>query len=255
MNKKASFVYMKKEILLLRSFAVASAAGVLLLSNLAFKNNGPQQFDEITVHRINIVEPDGTVKMVITNADKFPNGQTPVNGRTLTQDRKKRSGMLYFNEDGVECGGFIYDGKKKAEGHSAGMSLTYDQYDGDQVMQLLTTDEKTKGRRYVSSSLVFNERPVNESMATVAKINDEINQLAKTSESAAQKKYDEYKAQGLIGATPRIMLGKSRSENNGLFLFDSKGMPRAMFYIDKNNNAQLDFLDENGKSVFSLPKK
>jgi len=246
---------MKNEIILLRSFAVASAAGMVLLTNLAFTNNSPQRFDEITVHRINIVEPDGTVKMVITNADKFPSGQNLVNGLTLTKDRKKRSGMLYFNEDGIECGGFIYDGKKRTDGHSAGMSLTNDQYDGDQVMQLLTTDEKKEGRRFVSGSLVFNERPVNESMSKVEKIHAEIDELRKTDEAAADKKYQQYQVMGLIGATPRIMLGKSRSENNGLFLFDSKGVPRAMFYIDKNNNAKLDFLDEKGNAVFSLPKK
>jgi len=122
-----------KELIVLRSFAAVAAGGIILLSSLAFRSSGPQQFDEITVHRINIVEPDGTVKMVITNADKFPNGENKLNGRTLTKSRKKRSGMLYFNEDGIECGGFIYDGQKKTDGHSAGMSLTYDQYDGDQV--------------------------------------------------------------------------------------------------------------------------
>jgi len=243
------------ELLVLRSFAAVAAGGVLLLSSMAFRSTGTQQFDEITVHRINIVEPDGTVKMVITNADKFPSGQSKVNGRTLTKDRKKRSGMLYFNEDGIECGGFIYDGQKKADGHSAGMSLTYDQYDGDQVMQLLTTDNKQGARRFVSGNLVFNDRPINESMSQVEKINIELEELSRTDKAAAQKKYEVYKSQGLIGATPRIMLGKSGSENNGLFLFDNNGNPRAMFYVDKNNNAKLDFFDENGKTVFSLPNK
>lgn len=246
---------MNKKFRVLKSFIAISAIGVLVWSALAFSSGGPQQFDEITVHRINIVEPDGTVKMVITNADKFPAGLTKVNGRNLTKDRKKRSGMLYFNEDGIECGGFIYDGKKNADGHSAGMSLTYDQYDGDQVMQLLTTDEKNAGRRIVSGGLVFNDRPVNESMQEVSKINAELAELGKTDQVAAQKKYEAYKGQGLVGATPRIMLGKSRSENNGLFLFDSNGNPRAMFYVDKNNNAKLDFFDEKGKTVFSLPNK
>jgi hypothetical protein len=66
MNKKIILQSMK-ELLILRSVAVASVAGVMLLSNLAFKTKGPQQFDEITVHRINIVEPDGTVKRYIVN--------------------------------------------------------------------------------------------------------------------------------------------------------------------------------------------
>ncbi len=68
-----------------------------------------------------------------------------------------------------------------------------------------------------------------------------------------QKKYKEYQEQGLIGGAPRVMLGKTRSQNNGLFLFDDKGMPKAMFYVDKNNNAKLDFFDDKGEVIASFP--
>lgn len=64
-----------------------------------------------------------------------------------------------------------------------------------------------------------------------------------------------YQEQGLIGGAPRVMIGKTRSENNGLFLFDNKGMPRAMFYVDKDNNAKLDFYDNKGKTIASFPEK
>jgi len=32
-------------------------------------------------------------------------------------------------------------------------------------------------------------------------------------------------------------------------------MPRAMFYVDKNNVAKLDFLDEKGNTIDSFPKR
>ncbi len=83
----------------------------------------------------------------------------------------------------------------------------------------------------------------------------ELEELGKKDAKAAQEKYKQYEAQGLIGGAPRVMLGKSRSENNGLFLFDNKGMPRAMFYVDKNNNARLDFYDDKGNVITSLPEK
>jgi len=34
--------------------------------------NSSQAFDEITVRRINVVEPDGTLRMVISDHAKFP---------------------------------------------------------------------------------------------------------------------------------------------------------------------------------------
>ncbi|KFF24162.1 hypothetical protein [Chryseobacterium vrystaatense] len=244
---------MNKELIFLRTFAFAAVIGMVFLAASAFKTNGNQKFTEIDVERINIVEKDGTVKMIITNVDRFPNGTDKINTRPTNESRKKRSGMLFFNEDGIECGGFIYDGQKKENGHSSGLSLTYDQYDGDQVMQLLTQDYTKGGKRFVSSSLAFNDRPSEESQIKTAEIMKELGELRKKDPKAMQQKYDDYVKKNLIGGAPRIILGKSRSENNGLFLFDDKGMPKAMFYVDKENNAKLDFYNDKGEVTASFP--
>jgi hypothetical protein len=245
---------MNRELIFLRTFAVSAALGMVFLTSSAFKKIENQKFTEINVERINIVEKDGKVKMIITNVDRFPNGKTIINGKPTNEDRKKKSGMLFFNEDGIECGGFIYDGKKTKDGHSSGLSLTYDQYDGDQVMQILTEDIKEGQQRYVTSGLMFNDRPSNESQATTSKIMKELHELGRKDTKAAEAKYKEYEAQGLVGGAPRMLLGKSRSESNGLFLFDNKGMPKAMFYVDKDNNAKLDFFGENGSIIASFPE-
>lgn len=246
---------MNKELVFLRTFAVATAVGIVLIASSAFKQNANQKFSEIDVERINIVEKDGTVKMVITNVERFPAGNDKINNKPTNESRKKRSGMLFFNEDGIECGGFIYDGQKAKNGHSSGLSLTYDQYDGDQVMQLLTQDFREGDKRFVTSGLMFNDRPDKESQIKTSAIMKELEELGKKDPKAADEKYKLYETQGLVGGAPRVMLGKSRSENNGLFLFDNKGMPRAMFYVDKENNAKLDFFDEKGNTIDSFPKK
>ncbi|MDG1276560.1 MAG: hypothetical protein P8O16_04715 [Algoriphagus sp.] len=246
---------MNKELIFLRTFAVTAAISSSFLFFTSFKGSGNQQFETIDVQRINVVEADGTVKMIITNAGLFPNGEDKINGNNTNADRKKRAGMLFFNEDGLECGGFIYDGEKKENGHSSGLSLTFDQYDGDQVMQLLTTDSKKGEDRYVSSSLVFNDRPAKESQEKTREIMLELKELRKSDPEAFKAKYSEYQEQELLGGAPRIMLGKSRSQNNGLFLFDDKGMPRAMFYIDKDNNPKLEAYDEKGNVTSTWPEK
>lgn len=245
---------MDRERTFLRTFAIASAIGVTYIASSAFKQTGNHKFAELDVERINIVEPDGTVKMIITNVNRFPNGTDKINGRKTNADRKKRSGMLFYNEEGIECGGFIYDGAKSANGHSSGLSLTYDQYDGDQVMQLLTQDFKKGDKRMVTSSLVFNDRPEKETQERMMEISDEIAQLRKENPEAAKVKYKQYQEEGLVGGAPRIMLGKTRSMNNGLFLFDDQGMPKAMFYVDKDNNAKLDFYDDKGNVIASFPE-
>ena len=246
---------MNRELIFLRAFAVAAVLGMVLIITSAFKQSGNQKFSEIDVERINIIEKDGTVKMVITNVNRFPNANDKINGKLTNETRKKRSGMLFFNEDGIECGGFIYDGQKNEKGHSSGLSLTYDQYDGDQVMQLLTQDYREGDRRSVTSGLMFNDRPSKESQLKTATIMNELEELGKKDPKAADEKYKLYEAQGFVGGAPRVMLGKSGSENNGLFLFDNKGMPKAMFYVDKENNAKLDFFDEKGNIIASFPEK
>ena len=240
-----------RELVILRTFTVCVVASMAVLL-FAFKEAGNQKFGTIDVERINIVEADGTVKMVITNVEQFPNGTETVNGIVTNKGRKKRSGMIYFNEEGLECGGFIYDGAKNKNGHSSGLSLTYDRYDGDQVMQLLTTDQARGDRRVESSLLIFNDRKGNANNEETTKIWEEIDSIK--DEKLRQEKRKEYTDKGLIGATRRIMLGSTRGQSNGLFLFGKDGKRRGMFYVDKNNNIKLEAYNDKGEITHSWPK-
>ncbi|REC60819.1 hypothetical protein DRF65_18615 [Chryseobacterium pennae] len=61
---------------------------MIFLTASAFKTDGHQKFTEIDVERINVVEKDGTVKMIITNVNKFPSGKEKVNGSAPNKTRK-----------------------------------------------------------------------------------------------------------------------------------------------------------------------
>lgn len=243
---------LNRELVLLRTFAVSTVAIMTALLLFAFKTNENQKFGTIDVERINIVEADGTVKMIITNVAQFPNGETIINDKPINKNRKKRSGMLYFNEDGLECGGLIYDGAKNENGHSSGLSLTYDRYDGDQVMQLLTSDTEIGDKRNVSSALMFSDRTANASREETNKIFAALDSIK--DKKLRRQKYREYSDQGLIGGTPRILLGKTRGKKNGLFLFGNNGKPKAQFYVDKNNNVKLEVYDDEGNVTNSWPE-
>ena len=65
-----------------------------------------ERFDEITVGRINIVEPDGTKRMVISNRAQFP-GDFHQGKEGARPDRRSFAGMIFVNEEGTENGGFI----------------------------------------------------------------------------------------------------------------------------------------------------
>ncbi|MEE9361381.1 MAG: hypothetical protein V3U92_02150 [Cellulophaga sp.] len=244
----------KKELIFLRTFAITTALGMLTFASVAFKHSSNQKFGTIDVERINIVEKDGTTKMIITNVAEFPNGKDSINNRATNVKRKKRAGMIFFNEDGIECGGFIYDGRKKENGHSAGLSLTFDKYDGDQAMQLLHTDTKRNGKRRVSSSLSFNDLPENSTQSSVAKAWEELDRIK--DKKIWRKTYNEYVQKGIMGITKRLELGNlGKGRPNGLFLYDDQGKMRAMFCIDSENNVRLEMYDQKGNKVSSWPTK
>jgi len=99
------------------------------------------KFDEITVQRIRLVEPDGTLRMMISNHAKFPG--LIVRGREEAFDRPQ-AGMLFYNDEGSENGGLIFGGYKNTKGEvvDSGGSLTFDKYDANQIVQLAGVDDK-----------------------------------------------------------------------------------------------------------------
>jgi len=241
----------QKEIKILRAFTALSIGAALFVTLSGFKSEKNTRLETLDVERINIVESDGTVKMIITNVERFPTGTEKVNGDTLNERRKKRAGMLYFNEEGTEAGGFIYDGQKNADGHSAGMSLTFDQYNGDQVMQILTTDVKRAEKRHIKSGLMFSDRAEHETQDSAKQVMKELAAIDDKAQRREKLKY--YREQGLVGGAPRVLLGKTHSKNNGLFLFAKDGSPRAHFYVDDNDQVKLEVLNKQGEVVSSWP--
>jgi hypothetical protein len=99
------------------------------------------KFDEITVQRIKIVEPDGTLRMIISNHARFPG--IIVRGKEEPFDRPQ-AGMLFYNDEGSENGGLIFGGHRNSKGEivDSGGSLTFDKYDANQIVQLAGVDDK-----------------------------------------------------------------------------------------------------------------
>jgi hypothetical protein len=99
------------------------------------------KFDEIAVQRIKIVEPDGTLRMIISNHARFPG--IIVRGKEEPFDRPQ-AGMLFYNDEGSENGGLIFGGHRNSKGEivDSGGSLTFDKYDANQIVQLAGVDDK-----------------------------------------------------------------------------------------------------------------
>jgi hypothetical protein len=122
------------------SVVLSTIFAVVLL--MGAKSQHSQIFDEIQVHRINVVEPDGTLRMVISDHDRMPG--VIEKGKELPKVDRPQAGMLFFNDEGSENGGLIFGGHRNEKGEvvDSGGSLTFDKYGASQIVQLAGVDDK-----------------------------------------------------------------------------------------------------------------
>src|SRR4029453_9682192 len=62
-----------------------------------------EAFNEVDVQRINIVEPDGTVRMIISDPARAP-GAIFKGKEYPHPDGRKVAGMIFYNDEGTESG-------------------------------------------------------------------------------------------------------------------------------------------------------
>ena len=96
---------LRREIRLLKLYAGGSTLALVFLTAAAFRAQSPTRpkFDEIDVERINVVEKDGRVRLVIANSER--QAVTVVDGQSILPNRKRDAGLIFFNDEGDENGG------------------------------------------------------------------------------------------------------------------------------------------------------
>jgi hypothetical protein len=100
-------------------------------------------FDEIDVKRINLIEPDGTLRLVMADRARFPG--LIVKGKEYPHDRQT-AGMLFFDDEGTENGGLVFGGMKDKGGKIQSWGhLSFDQYLGTKWSSSMLKRPKANG--------------------------------------------------------------------------------------------------------------
>lgn len=130
-----------QQILLIYSTVLSTIFGVIMLTGSA--SHRAQSFDEIQVHRIDIVEPDGTLRMVISNRSRLPG--VIIKGKEAPPSDRPQAGMIFYNDEGSENGGLIFGGRRDEKGEvvDSGGSLSFDKYGANQIVQLAGVDDSS----------------------------------------------------------------------------------------------------------------
>ena len=170
---------------------------------------------EVEAERINIVEPDGRLRLVISGADRAPD---PVcNGQTLKRGGGNEAGIIFYNDEGDECGGLVFGGKKEGDEYSAGGALLFDQYKQDQVLGMMHED--ANGRR--RAGLWVWDRG-DEPIPAVA------------------------------GAR-RLFVGKTHDRAAVIELHDVDGLVRLRIAVRPDGDPVIEFLNQSGEVTSRLP--
>lgn len=200
-----------------------------------------EKFDEITVGRINIVEPDGTKRIVISNKAQFP-GDFMQGKEGARPDRSSFAGMLFINEEGTENGGLIQKGSVNADGKiSSGLSLTFDRFRQDQALQLLNNDSAV----HQQTAIKINDVPLHTvtSLEDISRFAEAAKKLPQAERQAYWQKLNE---QGRL-SNNRIWLGNTGDRGSSLQLKDAQGRVRMMLLVSADGKAEIQMLDEAGK--------
>lgn len=215
--------------------------GVLLISIIltAFTTSRlHQKMDELTVKRINIIEDDGTIRMVISNKARQHPGR--MDGLDLPE-RERSAGLIFFNDEGDETGGLIYEVKKVGDAFTNGMSITMDQFKHDQALQLLNSEYIVDGKVIAQRGLAINTFPEGATLTEYMKAIDDTGSIKDDSEK--QQKMTTIQKE--LGPINSLFVGRSQDGNHGLFIMDKNGIPRLMLYVDGEGVPKIQTIDEN----------
>ncbi len=235
---------LERDVRWLKWYAALSslALAVLLLAGFARQETAPQRtrFAELDVERLNIVDKNGQLVLVLANRERIP---PPVVGGHVFPRQGRAPGMIFYNGKGDENGGLTFDSTTLPDGgYAASASLLFDQYNQDQTVGV--TYSERNGQR--SAGLIVwdrSDRPVWEIAGPVYALPEGPERDALVQKLAAA---------GELGAV-RLFAGKRPDKSVQLSLADARGRPRLQVVVTAEGDAKIKFLDENGTVSFELP--
>jgi hypothetical protein len=217
-------------------------ACVLALAAFTRANQRPH-FQEIDVERINIVEPDGKLRMTISDAARSP-GWT-FHGKVYP-GRGKSAGMIFFNDEGEEDGGIGFGGRKVNGKVVADGGIAFDRYEQDEAVTLRYSEEN--GRR--QQGLSVTDRADVPIYAMVMR-QDSIKKMpAGPARDSALKAFVYNNGEPL--AARRLFAGRDPSRSALVSLGDPQGRPRLRLTVDSTGAASIQFLDTLGHVTRSI---
>ncbi|CAM1000131.1 hypothetical protein EJMOOK_15835 [Rhodanobacter sp. Root179] len=222
------------------SVVLTMATTVVVLTGAAKPTNA--SFDQITVKRINLVEPNGTLRLVIANKSLMPGNI--IKGKEYKNKNRNAAGLVFYNDEGSENGGLVFGGKRDLKGVARSFGhLSFDQYEQDQMFALDAIDDG--GKR--TSMMTLADFP-SYSIEKIIEFRESIKELKPEQKDAAWAKFEAENGSPHL----RVTLGRRSDDSVGFSLYDRDGHPRLVFKVGANGTPSIQALDAKGTVTSDL---
>jgi len=236
---------LRRKIRALQAFAGGASLALVVLVSMGLAQSGtPQRFDEISVQRLNVVDANGTLRMVLSNKDRMHPGV--MDGKTIDRPRPV-AGLLFFNDVGDEVGGLTFTGQETNGQGAANAGLMFDQWKQDQTIGIQYSE--SRGQR--TAGLQVWDRSDTQRLSELIEALNAANAIKDTESRSAAVQAARAKAQP---GNQRLFAGKDRNKASVVNLFDANGKSRLLLKVDADGAASIEFLDAEGRVTSRLPK-
>ena len=235
---------LRRDIRLLQAYATISSLVLVFLAASAFRQAGPSRMDELTAQRVNIVDSDGTLRLILAGKDRMHPGV--LDGKVIDRPRPV-AGLIFFNDEGDEVGGLTVTGQERDGVRRASALLAFDQLKQDQTIALAYSE--ANGQR--STGLTVWDRPD----VRLSELIDKLNAAQKIPDAAGREEAIKSARASMPPSPQRVFVGKNTDRSAAIMLADGSGKPRINVQVDADGEARIEFLDANGKVTQRIPAR
>ncbi len=242
---------MQRELLRLKWYSGLLLVLLVITILFTFTNSDIARYKEITTERINIVETNGKLRMVLSNKERSP--EVLAYGKPLTPPIPggNRPGLVFYNDEGTENGGLVFMGGKDSSGkYQATGHLSFDQYNQNQVLYLTYADDNGDQ----NTGLHIDDWQTSPAFWDWRAKYKKAQQLSNGAHKEALMNEIMEPQAGQRAFAQRVFVGKDASKTALILLADRMGKPRLQLFVDSVGTAKLNFLDAQGNITYSLPK-
>ncbi len=209
----------------------------------------------LTAERLEIVEPDGSLAMVLANSQR-PAAAT-IDGEVLMEgqeeERRGIPSIIFFDGKGDEVGGMLFGVRETPGGYQAMRHFSLDAHEQDQTVVLMHYQSPNGSQ----SGLRVSDRPVHSMPEALAQLGLSVGASREQLQAAMEALPEDgrqARLRELFGGTPRAFLGSTPAGEATLTLRDGEGRPRIVIEAPGDGDPAIRILDEEGATVLRLPE-